>query len=125
MAETTVKELIPLIHHVPFVLVFVFAAVVAVRGRETSPRRKGLLLIGLAVLLLERGVAVWLYFADLTIAPPEDAMIVARRISTVIYLDWCLSVVGVLLVILAALLREDARSQGVMPNTSLERTRER
>jgi hypothetical protein len=123
MAETTVKELVPLIHHVPFVLVFVVAGIIAVRRREASPRRNRLLLTGLALLLLERVVAVWLYFADLSVTPPENAMTVARRISTVIYLDWGLSVVGVILLILAALLREDARSQGAMPNTSLERTR--
>jgi hypothetical protein len=125
MAETTVKELVPLIHHVPFVLVFIVAAIIAVRRREISSRRKKLLLTGLALLLLERVVTVWLPFADLTVTPPENAVIVARRISTVIYLDWSLSVVGVIFLIIAALSREDAQSQGVMPNTSLERTRDR
>jgi hypothetical protein len=78
MAETTVKELVPLIHHVPFVLVFIVAAIIAVRRREISSRRKKLLLTGLALLLLERVVAVWLHFADLTVTPPENAVIVAR-----------------------------------------------
>ena len=70
------------------------------------------LLAGLAMLLLERFVAVWLYFADLTVTAPETAATVARRISTVIYLDWSLSVVGVAFVIFAALSRGAYEFQG-------------
>src|ERR1044072_3685695 len=95
MSDQLIKELVPLIHHVPFVLLFTAAAFVALRRHKSSPRPMNWLLAGLAMLLLERFVAVWLYFADLTVTAPETAATVARRISTVIYLDWSLSVVGV------------------------------
>jgi hypothetical protein len=124
MSDTTANEFVPLIHHLPFVVVFIVAAVIAMLRREMPRRRKRLLLTGLALLLLERVVAVWIHFADLTVTPPESAVTVARRISTVIYLDWALSVVGVTFLILAALSREVSQSRGVMPNTSFERTRE-
>jgi hypothetical protein len=123
MSDTTVNEFVPLIHHLPFVVVFIVAAIIAMLRREMPRRRKHLLLTGLALLLLERVVAVWIHFADLSVAPPESAVTVARRISTAIYLDWALSVVGVTFLILAALAREVSQSRGVMPNTSFERTR--
>ena len=125
MSESLVEELVPLIHHVPFVLLFAVAAFVALRQYRASPRRMKWLLTGLALLLIERFVAVWLYFADLTVTAPETAATVARRISTVIYLDWSLSVLGVALVIFAALSQGASDSRGVMPNKSLERTRDR
>jgi hypothetical protein len=119
-----VNELVPLIHHVPFVLVILSASVFAVLRYKAFPVRMRLLLTGLAVLVLERVVSVWLHFADLTVTPPETATSVARRITAVVYLDWALSVVGLVFVIWAALSREKPTSGGAMPNTSLERTRE-
>jgi 4-amino-4-deoxy-L-arabinose transferase-like glycosyltransferase len=119
-----VPTFVPLIHHVPFVLVFLVGAVLAARRYRAFPFRMRLLLVGLALLLLERAVSVWLHFADLAVVPPETAMSVARRISAVIYFDWALSVLGIVFVVWAALSREELSAQGVMPNTSFERTRE-
>jgi hypothetical protein len=120
-----VSQFVPLIHHVPFVIVFFVASVLAALKYKVFPTRMRLLLIGLAVLLLERLVSVWLHFADLAVTPPETATSVARRISTVIYLDWALSIAGIVLVIWAALSREVPIGMGAMPNTSPERTRDR
>jgi hypothetical protein len=107
-----VSTLVPLIHHIPFVLVFLVAGALAVRRYSAFPVRMRLLLIGLALLLLERVASVWIHFADLTVVPPETATSVARRISTVIYLDWALSVVGIAFVVWAALSREEPESRG-------------
>ena len=119
-----VTTLVPLIHHLPFVLVFLVAGVLAARRYRAIPVRMRLLLVGLALLLLERVTAVWIHFADLTVVPPETATSVARRISAVIYFDWALSVVGIVFVVMAALSRAEPSPRGAMPNTSLERTRE-
>jgi hypothetical protein len=107
-----VSTLVPLIHHVPFVLVFLVAGIFAVRRYGAFPVRMRLLLIGLALLLLERAASVWIHFADLTVVLPETATSVARRISAVIYFDWALSVVGIVFVIVAALSREDRNPRG-------------
>jgi hypothetical protein len=102
-----VSTLVPLIHHLPFVLVFLVAGALAARRYSAFPVRMRLLLIGLALLLLERAASVWIHFADLTVVPPETATSVARRISTAIYFDWALSVLGIVLVVWAALSREE------------------
>lgn len=65
-----------------------------------------LLLAGIGVLTLKRFLVVWLYFFHTTAKTGVEVAAVAGQLRVLIYLDWALSVVGLILVLWAALTGE-------------------
>ena len=125
MPHESTMNIASLLPHLPFVLVYVVAGAFAALRYRRSPARMTWLLVGLSALLFQRIVEGWITLNLPRDVPNSDVVATANFIRVLVYLSWALAVGGLICILVAALKSDATQSMDVLPNTSLERTRER
>lgn len=125
MPHESTMEIASLLPHVPFVVVYLVAGAFAALRYRRAPARMTWLLVGLSALLFQRIVEGWITLSLPRDVPNSDMVATANFIRVLVYFSWALAVGGLICIVVAALKSDATESMDVLPNTSLERTRER
>ena len=114
-----------LVPHVPFAVVYLVVGAFAVLRFSRARSRMIWLLVGLVALIAQRVIEIWITVGIPTDVPSSSVEATANYIKTLVWLSWALAVGGFICVAVAALKSDVSQSMGVMPNKSLERTRDK
>ena len=112
MFNRSLIEIAPLIPHLPFVVVYLFAGALAVLRYRRSPPRMTWLLIGLSALLIQHLVEAWISIGVPNDVPHSSVVATASYVRALVYLSWGFAVGGFSCVVVAAL-KSDARESMV------------
>jgi hypothetical protein len=114
-----------LVPHIPFAVVYLVVGAFAVLRFSRAQSRMTWLLVGLVALITQRALEIWITVGIPTDVPSSSVEATTNYIKTLVWLSWALAVGGFICVAVAALKSDVRQSMGVMPNKSLERTRDK